>query len=208
MEETLRRMSQAANAVSGSRDLSLEELAEMYQVCFNPAYLGAAFEKVHGQILRMANKVINIVPEEDLVSKALQSLDQCMIEFDYTGSIKFFTVFTKYLHSEFTTLVQYYNYDKRKANVGAKYVDFWCSEDEGGYEFPDKTKNKERTHFELLNYLESLELEPLELSYCKCILNDCKSGVEIAEKLKVTTNAITAVKKELKNKLDPRMILC
>lgn len=93
--------------------LTLEELAEEYQIKLDPKILATAYEGIIKLAIIIKNKYWGLT-EEDYASFCLERLDFCLRNYDITSTAKFATYFCKVYGNKLREETERLNYKKRK----------------------------------------------------------------------------------------------
>lgn len=179
--------------IEDTRNMTLEEIAEVYRESLNPSLLALAFEKTYKLIIHVSNSYYGLT-DEDIASFSLEKLDLCLQTFK-NGQANFSTYFTTNLMNKFREETQALNTQKRKVLFFSESYDLMV---ENGYDLVAATCEEN----DIIDTLNEYDLTEKELQYCSLILCDW-SNSEISKKLGVSVMTLSNMRKKLREKLLP-----
>lgn len=176
-----------------TQDMTLEQIAEVYEESLNPSLLALAFKKTFKLIISVSNNYYGLT-EEDIVSFSLEKLDMCLQTYK-SSQANFSTYFTTNLMNKFREETQALNTHKRKAMF---FSDSYEAMLENGFDLIACTIEED-------NFIESLReynLTTKELQYCELLI-DGWTNKDISDKMEVSVMTLSNMRKKLRLKLTP-----
>lgn len=190
----LRTLNMLSNIITeDTQDMTLEQIAEVYEESLNPSLLALAFKKTFKLIISVSNNYYGLT-EEDIVSFSLEKLDMCLQTYK-SSQANFSTYFTTNLMNKFREETQALNTHKRKAMF---FSDSYEAMLENGFDLIACTIEED-------NFIESLReynLTTKELQYCELLI-DGWTNKDISDKMEVSVMTLSNMRKKLRLKLTP-----
>lgn len=187
MEKTRKMMSTMIK--EEDKNMTLEEIAEQYQINYNPSLLAISFEKLYKLILDVSNGYFGLTIE-DIVSFSLEKLDYCLQTYDNESAL-FVTYFTTCLKNKLREETLYLSMQKRKVIHNSESYDMLI---EDGFDI-----TYEDEEIKIIDLLEDKNLTEREKIYCRLILKTY-TNMEISEMLNVSRSTVHNIKEKLKEK--------
>lgn len=171
-------------------------LAIEYQKTQDPVLLAVVYCEQFAYILTQVEKYFNLT-DEDKASFSVEELHKAMMNYNPQGGAKLPTLYSRYLNNRLRAETQMSNHQKRSANNQCECYEAITMNVEGVED--DRLKD--------LEFYHSLEQSGMftenEIALCKIVMNDTIhiKDVDIAKQLKVSSSAITQMKRSLAKKL-------
>lgn len=199
MKNTYSNLMQLADLYDGNRDETneaLREAVEQYKQFQSPEVFSFVYCRVFKVAVNVAKK-FSYMPDQDKASISTEVLHEAMESYtiDSKQSVQYY--FSICYNNRLLNETRAEQTVKRKANEQAENYEEAVSVIEG----------KEDEGMVVVNLLETLKtfgLSKTEMTYCKEVLvNNCEvKNVDVAEKLKVSSAAITDMKRRLRSKFE------
>lgn len=199
MQKTYETLHELSKLHSGNT--SLESLSLDYQSSRNPEIISYVFCKLFNLSVSNTNRYFTLT-DADKASFCLEELDKAMLAFDATKGTKFSTLYVTYLLNRLRVEAYSLTHQLRKGNYDTESLDIEQNDD--NFSIIQGMDEKEYDVIDLHETLESFNLTPNELSYCKIATKYTSlKDTDIATMLGISSAAITYLRRSLSKKLSP-----
>lgn len=202
MRETYESLKTLGNLYRGTE--TLEEIAINYQNTEDPIILAYVFTKQYGLIYGVVQKYFYLT-EDDFASFAVEEVHKVLMNYnpyaEKKASVR--TMIVRYLERRLYAETKNLSYQKRSANNTADSYEVYVADLNTG----SKSMSYKEDQFEMIELLELVEkvdnLTKNEIEYCRIIMQsgDKVKATDIAQELKISSSAVTQIKKSLQGKL-------